>query len=524
MAPLALGIDVGTTSTKAVVVRLPAPTSPAPEVAVLATASAPTPERADEIVATALRLAREVLTGAPGPPAAVGVASMAESGVPLDRRGDALTPVLRWDGARGGDQARRLGADVGFDAVFAATGVRLAAKTPLATWAWLGTARPDVVARTDRWAGAADLVVLALTGRLVTDHTLAGRTGAYRLEDDDGALPATFDAGLLAAVGWASARLPDVVRPWQEPLGVTSSSGVAAGIPRGTPVVVAGHDHAVGAWAAGVRHAGEVADSLGTAEAVLTVLPSPRVVDRRAVAAAGMSLVRTVSGDCFGLLAGTPDAGSLVRRWLHVLDEGADPARSVLEGWADPGGRPGGDLVLPYPSGRTCPRPDAATRWRFLARDGTGPDLPPPAPDVARWTFALLDGLALHARWMLAEQARLAASRPSTITVLGGAGAASSAWMWAKAAAAPAPHRVVTGEPVAAGAALLAAHRAHLLPADVPVLPGGRGLGAAPPAAGAAYDALFERFVAAALAGESSGGSVLADSGRAAFARRGPGP
>src|SRR5699024_4632229 len=101
----------------------------------------------------------------------------------------------------------------GADALFAATGVRPSGKVPLATWAQLREEDPVRWAAMARWAGAADLVVLALTGRLATDHTLAGRTMAYRLPAPGDPVPEGFDAELLAAVGLRPEQLPEVVVP-----------------------------------------------------------------------------------------------------------------------------------------------------------------------------------------------------------------------------------------------------------------------------------------------------------------------
>src|SRR5690606_16735969 len=154
--------------------------------------------------------------------------------------------------------------------LFAATGVRPSGKVPLATWAYLRDEEPDRWVAMRRWAGAADLVVLALTGRLVTDHTLAGRTMAYRLPEPGADLPAGFDPDLLAAVGLRPEQLPEVAGP--ATAGVSVGADRPWGLHPGTPVVVAGHDHQVGAWAAGVREPGEVADSVGTAESVIRVV------------------------------------------------------------------------------------------------------------------------------------------------------------------------------------------------------------------------------------------------------------
>lgn len=474
---LAVGVDVGSTHVKAALVDL-AGAAP-PRVAV-----APTPAGADALVAVVERLLREV-TADGARPGAVGVASMAESGVPLDLGRRPLTDLLRWDGARGGGQAAELRRDLGAEALLAATGVRLAPKTPLATWRWLAAEHPAVLARTARWAGAADLVVLALTGRLVTDHTLAGRTGAYRLPGPGEALPVAFDPELLAVAGLAPHVLPVVARPGAAAGTVTQAAAGRTGLPAGVPVVVAGHDHAVGAWACGVRTPGRAADSLGTAEAVLTVLAPGRRPPPAALLAAGMSLARTVSGDHDAVVAGFPTAGSLLARWAAARGgAGLAPA---------PGRDPTGLLVLPYPQGRTCPAPDPEARLRLLDEAGQAHPGWPPADRAALWDRALLEGLALHARWMLDAQAGLAGAPVGGLTVVGGAAGALAPWVRAKADATPTGVRATSAaEPVATGAALLAAARTGL----------GSGAAALPSAVvprGGALDAVLDRFVEAAL-------------------------
>ncbi|WP_149205330.1 FGGY family carbohydrate kinase [Actinotalea subterranea] len=267
----ALGIDVGSTNTKVALIDLTS-TAVSPRAAAVATER--TPADADGLVACVVRLVSEVVP--PGVwPHAVGIASMAETGVPLDRSGTPLMELVRWDGHRAGAEASALSQNFGREALFAATGVRPSAKVPLATWAWLRAAHPEVMARMAYWAGAADLVALALTGELVTDHTLAGRTMAYRTPGAGGlgaggaspAMAGEFDADLLAAVGLTPGQLPRVAGPTELSGHVGGAGGgrlpglpavgdhwadareafVRAGVSRRTPVVIAGHDHAVGA-------------------------------------------------------------------------------------------------------------------------------------------------------------------------------------------------------------------------------------------------------------------------------------
>ncbi|QZN87694.1 carbohydrate kinase [Cellulomonas sp. C5510] len=494
---MGLGIDVGTTNAKVAVVGVPEDGSGAP--VLLAVASAPTPGPAGldrtlrELGVRALAAAAR-RTGSAVEPEAVGIASMAETGVPLDADDRPLGPWLRWDGHRAAAEAAALADRLGAIALFEATGVRPSAKVPLATLAWLGSHEPATRAALRRWAGVADLACLHLTGELVTDHTLAGRTMAYRLPPAGDPLPEQLDADLLAEVGLRPDHLPRVARPGAVAGRVDAPAWVAAGVRSGTPVTVAGHDHAVGAWAAGVRAPGDVADSIGTAEAVCTVLADDPV--RPAVARAGMSLVRTVAG-LPALLAGSSSAGAMVRWWLEQEAPGwsADALFAAVAALPE-AEHPADVVVLPYVSGRQTPAPDPGARPVVLHRGNHGP---------VALAAAMVDGLALHARWMLEVQAGLAGDghRPRQVRVLGGPAGRNTAWMRAKALAGPVPVRLVDGaEPVAAGAALLALHRAGLLGGGaaptLPLLPGlpdGRPVPAPVPAA----DAALDRFVRAAL-------------------------
>ncbi|MEV4351257.1 FGGY family carbohydrate kinase [Actinoplanes sp. NPDC049596] len=462
---LALGIDIGTTNTKVALVDVGEPE-------VRAVASAPTPAPG-ELKGVLLELIGRVLAGAAAPEA-VGIASMAETGVPLNASQEPMSPWLRWDNGEAGAAADGLASRLGREQLIGATGVRPSAKVPLAKLAWLREHRPEVWRGMTAWAGVADLACLLLTGQLATDHTLAGRTMAYRLASP---LPEAFDADLLAEVGLRPAQLPAVVPPGEIAGRVTDPDFAASGLRAGTPVVVAGHDHQVGAYACGVRSPGDVADSVGTAEAVMTVVsghPDPVRVGR-----AGMSSVVTVGGRHRAILAGSAGAGATIAWWLTREPDtfGEVPAL---------GDDPTGVLVLPYLTGRQTPAPDSGARFRVIGRR--------PEHRPAELAKALLEGLSLHARWMLDEQLRLAGETAAPSVFLFGAPvAANPAWVRVKAHVQPTGVRVVREpEPVAAGAALLAAVRAGVGPGQVlasETVPGG----------GAAYDAMLARFVHAAV-------------------------
>jgi xylulokinase len=482
---VALGIDIGSTNTKAVLVALGAD-----RVEPLATASAPTPNDADELVTRVLELVTTVLAESPLAPECVGIASMAESGVPLSDEDRPLSEILRWNGSRGRAQADALAVRHGASDLFAATGVQLGAKTPLATWLWLAQERPEIVDDMARWAGIADYVALAMTGRLVTDHTLAGRTMAYRLPAATGApLLPSFDAGLLGLVGLTPERMPAILLPGDSWPTLSDERFVEAGLPLGIPVVVAGHDHAVGAHHAGLRAPGDTVDSLGTAEAVLMLVD--RRPDLDLLFADGLGLVRTVGGAHEAVLAGSSSAGAMVASWRAQLGEHADSIVDRALAQLPDRSR---HVVLPYLRGRQCPAPDAAARPGRSHLD-----------DPVEATLAMFEGLAFQAAWMLDAISTVTERRPHRILIAGGAAVENTALMSMKAALSSAPlHRVDTPEPVAVGAAVIAWERsgsgASVPPASTTqittTLPAGH------------YDDAYRRFVDAAVGTRKEGHSA----------------
>lgn len=466
------GVDVGSSSVKSAVCT--------PDGQVLGTGTRPTPlgeADAGALVAAALAALADAVHAAGRPPDAVGVTGMAETGVPLDAHGAPAGPLLPWTDPRGAGQAARLEETAGRGSLHAATGVRPSAKAPLATWRWLREHQPQVLDAMHAWAGAADLVAHALTGKLATDPTLAQRTMAYDVHRG------AWSGDLAALAGVRTAQLPPV-RPSGDPAGTVTTAAARRvhGLRAGTPVAVAGHDHPVGAWAAGVRTAGAAADSMGTAEAVLTLADAPP--DPARALARGMGFGRHVDGEHWYVLAGTGSCGALVE-WcagLLGLPDGPERPARFAELLAVAGPGPTGIVVEPYLRGRSAPDPDPG---RTLAVHGLRADDGP-----ARLALAVVEATAYQARWMAEEQAGLTGRRPHRAVLLGGP-VAQPRWLRVKAAVSP-WQTAVLHQPLApaVGAALLAGAGAGLCPpAALPTRDAPRG--SAQETTG--YDAVYRR-------------------------------
>ncbi|MFE4722769.1 FGGY family carbohydrate kinase, partial [Streptomyces sp. NPDC056728] len=170
-------IDIGTTHVKALIRDA--------DGTVLARANRRTPydrlghrHPADDLVGASLGALAECVAAVGRPPDAIGLTGMAEAGVPLDRDGRPLGDVRAWSDPAPVPYAASLRERLDARLLHRETGVLPSAKVPLAKWCALTDQEPAVAARMHAWAGAADLVAHALTGRLGTDGTFAQRTMA----------------------------------------------------------------------------------------------------------------------------------------------------------------------------------------------------------------------------------------------------------------------------------------------------------------------------------------------------------
>jgi xylulokinase len=384
-------------------------------------------------------------------PLAIGIASMAEAGVPVDRRRAPVGDILAWHDPRPERQAAWLERQIGAAPLFARTGLRPEPKYTLPKLLWLREQRAADFTRLRRWAGVAELVALDLTGELATNASLACRTMAFNVTSR------AWDAELLGMASLTPDEMPVVLPLGAAAGGLTAAAAGRLGLPAGTPVVVAGHDHLAAAIGAGVWRPGDAMDSMGSAEAALLVTAEPALAEevRRAGFSTGCHAVDGISYVAGGLQS----SGAMVEWFIDTFlgaeggaggGRGGDHDRyarfdALLE---RAGSGPVEPIVRPYLRGRTAPNRDSSATLEFEGlRETHG------LPDLAA---AVIDGAAYHVRWMLDELARITETRLDRVKLTGG-GTRNRRWVTAKAALGPGRLEVVrTGEAAALGAALVA--------------------------------------------------------------------
>lgn len=358
---LLLGIDIGTSSSKGVLVDAADGTLLASAVREHETAT-PHPgwfeHDAEEVWWADLRaLAAELTPAAGGALAGVCVSGIGPCLLPADANGAPLRrAVLYGVDTRAGEQIAVQTERYGAERVLARCGSPLTSQALGPKLQWLREREPDTYARTRRWYMASSWLVHRLTGGSPAEGAAGG--GAYVL-DHHSASQCTplYD---LRARGWIEEwceeiapglEWPELVWPAQVVGEVAATAAASTGIPAGTPVVAG----TVDAWAestgVGATGTGDLMLMYGTTMFLVDVVGEP-VPDARLWSTAG------AFEDTYCLAGGMATSGA-VTGWLRDLT-GADYGTLTREAGELPPGAEG-LLMLPYFAGERTPLfdPDA---------------------------------------------------------------------------------------------------------------------------------------------------------------------
>lgn len=379
------------------------------------------------------------------PPAVVGIASMAETGLLVDRRtGAARSPLLAWHDRCAEAQVASL--IQGSDALtrFCRSGLRANTKAGLAKLLWLREQGADFSGTV--WLSTADFIAFRLTGVLATDPTLAVRTFAYDMT------AGAWDEPWLAQLGLNATLFPPT-SPSGVPIGVTYSP--IAELAVGTPVVIAGHDHVCAAFAAGVVEPGAIFDSMGTAETLIGAFES-RPLNERDFASGFIYGPHVAPGRMFWMSSLPASGGSV--EWLRdILGEERLSYAQLATLLEEAGPEPTGILYYPYLSGAGAPHADSNARAAFMGlRSGH---------TRAHLTKAVFEGTAYEME-TIRRRAQEALGIEIPMLIAAGGGTRNAAWLQIKANVCGCPIKVFPyADATLWGAAMLAGCRSGILDA-----------------------------------------------------------
>jgi len=265
--PYVLGVDIGTQSTKALLIdagsgRIAAQHSVAYQ------PDTPRPLWAEQDAAVWLDAVAASIAGcmvqAAIPPDAVAALCISSlyggSGIPVDADMQPLHPCLIWMDRRAEDEVAWVRDTLDVDRLLDVTGNGVDSYYGYTKMLWLKRHRPEVWSRTRHLLPPNAYVAHALTGKLAVDHSSAGNIGGVY------DMPArTWSGEMLDALGIPQTMMPERLVESSAPVGALRPEWAGRmGLQAGTPVIAGGVDAAVATFAAGATRPGQHVAMIGT--------------------------------------------------------------------------------------------------------------------------------------------------------------------------------------------------------------------------------------------------------------------
>ncbi len=363
---LLLGIDMGTGSTKGVLVDTAGTVLASATIAHAMDLPRPGWVEVDaeatwwgEVCEIANRLTREI-------PAGSSLAAMCVSGVgpSLVLCDDDLHPlrpaILYGIDTRATAEIDALTDEFGAEEILRRAGTLLSSQAVGPKLEWVRRHEPDVFERATGWYGSNSYIAAKLTGQYAIDHHTASQCD-----------PLYTTRAFEWNVEWATRicrhlPLPRLVWPHEVVGRVHAEAAAATGVPRGTPVVAGTVDAYAEAFSVGVRNPGDQMLMYGSTMFLVQIIDEYHS-DPALWTTAGLER------GSLALAAGTSTAGSMIG-WLQSITGGASFDTLMAEASAVPAGCEG-LIALPYLAGERTPVFDPAARGLFAGltlRHGRG--------------------------------------------------------------------------------------------------------------------------------------------------------
>ncbi|MGB5875628.1 MAG: xylulokinase [Bacteroidota bacterium] len=369
MPHLLLGIDVGTTGSKALLVD--------ENGTVRASATheypmySPRPLWAEQTPgdwwdATVLSI-RDILSAGgikPGEIAAIGLTGQMHGMVLTDARGSVLRPCIMWNDQRTGAECSEITRRVGEARVLELTGNPILPGFTAPKIEWVRKNEPQIYRKVAKVLLPKDFVRFRLTGAFATDVADASGTSLFNVGKR------AWSNEMLEALDIPPGWMADVTESEVLSGKVDARAAAATGLSEGTPVVAGAGDQAAQAVGTGIVQEGVISVTLGTSGVVFVTSNSYRVEPEGRLHA----FCHAVPGK-WHLMGVMLSAGGSLRWFRDALGDteigianrdGRDPYELLSEGAARVPAGSEGLLFLPYLTGERTPYPNPNARAVFF--------------------------------------------------------------------------------------------------------------------------------------------------------------
>lgn len=305
-----LGIDVGTTGTKSILINDKGSIikSAYKAYGLIKSANNVVEQKADDwwhaLVSTVRECTGELKDKDKESIKALSISSQGGSMVPVNRDGNPLYNVIVWMDNRGAKQQTDLLNLHNDEFYYKKTGWKLSCGGNLIQIRWLKENKPDIFSRAHKFLSTIDYVNYKLTGNYAIDPSNAAMTNLMDIQKT------AWDDCLLDAAGISEARLAGISGSGEVVGRLTAEAACQLGLSTSVEVISGGHDQYCAAIGTGAVEAGQLLLSAGTAWVLVGVFDEP-VFNPETYIGIGRHIVKGL----WGALVSVP-TGGVAMEWF----------------------------------------------------------------------------------------------------------------------------------------------------------------------------------------------------------------
>ncbi|MYA59683.1 MAG: xylulokinase [Chloroflexi bacterium] len=372
--------------------------------------------------------------------ASIGLSGQMHSSVLLDESDEVLRPAILWNDVRTTDQCQFITKKLGNSGLARFVGNPALEGFTAPKLLWVRDEEPNVFDKIRSVLLPKDYIRFLMTGEKAMEPSDAAGTLLFDIRQN------RWSSGMLSALDLGASLLPPIAGSAEVAGRLTPSAATALGLRMGTPVVGGGADNAAASVGSGVVKPGTMQTSIGTSGAVVAPIDRPNVDPGMRIHSFNHAVP-----DMWYLMGVVLSAGAALAWFRRALSGSKSPAISYDELTAEAAElSPGADglTFLPYLTGERTPHADSSARGVFVGIHA--------GHERGHMVRAVMEGVTFALRDSLELMRGLNADAEESVAV--GGGARSPFWRQMQADVLGVP--VVTARPSGGapyGAAILAA-------------------------------------------------------------------
>lgn len=367
--PYILAVDIGTTSTKTLVIRAAdgwVASGHSIEYPMFTPQSDVAEQDPDEIFQAVTNGVAAVLAKSGAKPEellCISFSSAMHGLIAVDGEGRPLTRLITWADNRSVQTAAAVKQEHQGHSIYLRTGTPVHPMSPFVKLVWMKEHMPTLHAQAHKFIGIKEYILFRWFGTYVVDYSIASATGLFNLKQLD------WDKEALLLAGVTPERLSKPVSTVHVMDGMEPGIAARMGVRPSTPVVMGASDGVLANLGSGAFEPGTWAVSIGTSGAVRAVTREP-LTDP-----AGRTFCYALKED-FWVVGGAINNGGIMFRWvrdtLATLEAeegrrlGLDPYDYLAQLAAEAPAGSDGLLFLPFLAGERAPYWNANARGVFF--------------------------------------------------------------------------------------------------------------------------------------------------------------